>query len=367
MRITVTLFFCFALIACGGGRKLVDQVTDEPAARPSDSSVGVLKTPITFLPSYRDAGGPHLKIDSLNRVIALDAALVQEIWSYYEQKKDNDSTVSRGKMTVRYYASRLSPNDLLMNEMSPEKAREQPHFKAVFDTHNNLTALEYIGEQALATPSAANLKALYASYWNIITNRRINYVDENGNRPAPRIKFFSDAAKLVHRIEYLNRNREVVAVGNYIYGIKNLILEQRIVFPEGGFLTDLHPDLFYRQYDRVESDWVVKCLYGSGNQLIELIVMQDSGLIFFRYRFQHEIYGGQRIVETHVYDSNNIPVGRYELYFDGVGELVKKIIISDDRQISSYSTYGVDLEKLEMVINNFDQNGNPISRIYREL
>jgi len=286
-----------------------------------------------------------------------------------------------------------------LNIILKEKARGKPHFKGIFDKHGNLQSLEYIGEQKLEAPDIKKLKYLYASYWNILTNRRINYVDDRGKRPAPHIKFYVDPAKIVHRVEYLNSRKEVIATGDYIYGVKHLILEQRIVFPNGGKLTDLHPDFFYRQYDRVEAGWVVKCLYEQKDKLSDLIVMQDDGVIFYRYRFNHEVVNDKRIVEAlsdlivmqddgvifyryrfnhevvndkriveaFVYDPASKIVGRYELYFTEDGELEKKILISDDRQIAGYSTYSVDTENLKMIINSYDQSGKHISRIYRDL
>lgn len=367
MRSTLIPFLCLTLVACSGRKELVEQEIDRTSARSSGSSVDALKTPVTFLPSYRDAGGPHLKLDSLNRIIPLDDDLIETICNYHSKQQPREVDSTGHGMRVRYYAPGLVPDELLKEELHPEKAREQAHYKAVFDVHNRLVSLEYVGDQVLATPPANNLKTLYASYWNIVTNQRINYVDENGNRPPPRIKFYTDGAKYVHRIEYINRNREPVATGRYLYGVKHLILEQRIAFPQGGYLTDLHPDLFYRQFDRVEPDWVVKCLYGGRNELTELIIMRDGGTIFYRYCFEHVIFHGQRIVEVRVYNAEKEQVGRYELYFDLAGGLVKKLYISAERQISGYKTYTVDRENMRIAISSYDHAGDLLSRIYREL
>jgi len=162
-------------------------------------------------------------------------------------------------------------------------------------------------------------------------------------------------------------NNEIIATGDFTFGVKQMILEQRIVFPNGGKLTDLHLDFFYRQYDRVEAGWVVKCLYEQKDKLSDLIIMQDNGVIFYRYRFSHESIRNQQVIEAFVYNSANEVVGRYELYFDDTCELQKKILISDDRKITAYSVYSIDTENLKVIVNNFDPLGSHISRIYRDL
>ncbi|MBN2601272.1 MAG: hypothetical protein JXR87_04715 [Candidatus Marinimicrobia bacterium] len=380
MRKTVIFVLCVCLSGCGTVKKMLKRepkeettqtvLNDEAAGLPkslSEPAAGVLRTPVTFLPSYRNFGGPHLKIDSLNTVLYLDENVFQSIERYIESEKKSGMTDSlKGKSTVRYYATNYSANDLLADEISQEKARGMPHFKGVFDNHGNLKSLEFFGEQTVSTPNVNNLKPLYASYWNILTNRRINYLDKDGNRPEPHVKFYSDPGKIVHRIEYINNN-EIIASGDFTFGVKQMILEQRILFPKGGKLTDLHPDFFYRQYDRVESGWVVKCLYEQKDKLSDLIIMQDNGVIFYRYRFIHESIRNQRVIEVFVYNSTDEIVGRYELYFDDAGDLHKKILISDDRKITAYSVYSIDIENLKVIVNNFDPLGNHISRIYRDL
>ncbi len=381
MKKTAILVLCVSLSGCGTVKKILKREPKEEAAQtvledkavPSPKSTsgpaaGVLQTPCTFLPSYRDIGGPHLKIDSLNTVLYLDYNVLQAIERYIESEKKSGTTDSiKGKSTVRYYATNYSANDLLADEISQEKAREKPHFKGMFDRHGQLQSLEFFGEQSTNKTDINNLKPLYASYWDILTNRRINYMDNDGNRPEPHVKFYSDPAKIVHRVDYLNGNNEIIATGDFTFGVKQMILEQRIVFPNGGKLTDLQPDFFYRQYDRVEAGWVVKCLYEQKDKLSDLIIMQDNGVIFYRYRFNHESIRNQRITEAFVYNSADEIVGRYELYFDDIGDLLKKILISDDRKIASYSVYTVDTEKLKIIVNNFDQSGKHISRIYRDL
>lgn len=382
MKKTAIFVLCISLAGCGTVKKLLKrtpkeeettQAAVEEEAKPVTPPVTVftydaLKTPCTFLPSYRDQGGAHLKIDSLNTVLYLDDEVLQAIEHYIESQKQPKAVDSTDdESIVRYYLSKYTADELLSNEISREKARGKPHFKGIFDKHGNLLSLEYFGEQKLEAPDIKKLKYLYASYWDILTNQRINYVDNRGKRPAPHVKFYVDPAKIVHRVEYIDSKKEVIAAGDYTYGVKHLILEQRIVFPNGGKLTDLHPDFFYRQYDRVEAGWVVKCLYEQKDKLSDLVIMQDDGVIFYRYRFNHEVVNDKRIVEAFVYDPAGKIVGRYELYFTEDGELEKKILISDDRKIAGYSTYSVNTENLKMIINSYDQSGKHISRIYRDL
>jgi len=381
MRKTVILALCICLSGCGTVKKMLKRepkeettqtvLHDETAGLPkslSGPAAGVLRTSVTFLPSYRNFGGPHLKIDSLNTVLYLDDNVFRAIEQYIESEKKSGMTDSlKGQSTVRYYATNYTANDLLADEISREKARKKSHFKGVFDKHGQLQSLEFFGEQSTSTADVNNLKPLYASYWDILTNRRINYLDKEGNRPEPHVKFYSDPAKTVHRVDSINSKSEIIASGDFTFGVKQIILEQRIVFPNGGKLTDLHPDFFYRQYDRVEAGWVVKCLYEQKDKLSDLIIMQDNGVIFYRYRFSHESIRNQQVIEAFVYNSANEVVGRYELYFDDTCELQKKILISDDRKITAYSVYSIDTENLKVIVNNFDPLGSHISRIYRDL
>ena len=137
--------------------------------------------------------------------------------------------------------------------------------------------------------------------------------------------------------------------------------------PKGGKLTDLHPDYFYRQFDRVEPGWVIKCLYEDKDKLSDLIVMQDGGMIFYRYHFDYSVVRGETIVEAFVWNSRGKMAGRYELYFDSDGNLIKKILISDDRKIAEYSLYTVDAKNLKMIVDTYGSTGKNISRIYRDL
>ena len=95
--------------------------------------------------------------------------------------------------------------------------------------------------------------------------------------------------------------------------------------------------------------------------------MQDNGIIFYRYHFNHELIRDRRVTEAFVYNPEEEIVGRYELYFDEKGNLEKKILISQDRKITGYSSYSIDTEKLKIVVNSYNQFGKHISRIYRDL
>jgi len=399
MKRVIILTLCISLTGCGTVKKLlkkeksgepVELQTEiqsfstkvsplNPGGRPA-----VLNTPVQFLPSYRDRGGPHLKIDLLNAVILLDEQTLSDIKRYTQSRStkyfiksgasdlsDQTGTGMPGDLQedqiIRYYATKYRANDLLGDRINPQKSQSQPHFKGTFDKHGNLLSLEFYGEQEADSPAEEKLAFLYASYWDILYNKRVNYIDGYGNRPSPHVKVFTDPAKIVHRIEYLDNNKKVIAKGVFTYGVKNMILEQRIEFTGGGKLTELHPDYFYLQFDQIEQDWIVKCLYEDKDLMSDLIVMQDAGNVFYRYHFQYEKVRNQQIVEAFVYNGKNELVGRYELYFNDRGDLEKKILISPEDKITGFIKYSVDLKKLKMIVDSFDEGGQHLSRIYRDL
>jgi len=327
MKRIIIFALCISLTGCGTVKKLlkkenaeepVEQQTEiqsfstkvkplNPGGRPV-----VLNTPMQFLPSYRDRGGPHLKIDSLNAVIFLDEQTLNDIKRYTQSRSENSvksgasessgqtgtgmSEDSQDDQNIRYYATKYRANDLLGDRIDPEKAQSRSHFRGTFDKHGNLLSLEFYGEQEADSPAEEKLAFLYASYWDILYNKRVNHIDDDGNRPSPHVKVFTDPAKIVHRINYLDNNKKVIAEGTFIYGVKNMILEQRIEFTIGGKLTDLHPDYFYLQFDRIEQDWIVKCLYEDKDLMSDLIVMQDAGNVFYRYHFRYEKVRNQNII-----------------------------------------------------------------------
>ena len=394
MKRIIIFALCISLAGCGTVKKLLKKEKSEdstgqqiemqssiPKVKPLNPGGRpiVLNTPMQFLPSYRDRGGPHLKIDSLNAVILLNEQTLSDIKRYTQSRSENSiksgasdlsgqtgKDVSR-KAIARYYATKYTANDLLGNQINPEKAQSRSHFRGTFDKHGNLLSLEFYGEQEADSPAKEKLAFLYASYWDILYNQRVNHIDDDGNRPSPHVKVFTDPAKIVHRIDYLDNNKKVIAEGTFIYGVKNMILEQRIEFTGGGKLTELHPDYFYLQFDRVERDWIVKCLYEDKDLMSDLIVMQDAGNVFYRYHFRYEKVRNQQIIEAFVYNGKNELVGRYELYFNDRGDLEKKILISPEGKIAGFIKYGVDLEKLKMIVDSFDEVGQHLSRIYRDL
>jgi hypothetical protein len=399
MKRIIIFTLCISLTGCGTVKKLLKkEKAGEPAGQQTkiQSSVPkikplnpggrpvVLNTPVQFLPSYRDRGGPHLKIDSLNAVILLNEQTLSDIRRYTQSRSTENSIKSGASESsgqtgigmpgdlqedqiVRYYATKYRANDLLGDQIDPERAQSQSHFRGTFDKHRNLLSLEFYGEREADSPAEKKLAFLYASYWDILYNKRVNYIDGYGNRPSPHVKVFTDPAKIVHRIDYLDNNKKVIADGTFIYGVKNMILEQRIEFNGNGKLTELHPDYFYLQFDRIEQDWIIKCLYEDEDLMSDLIVMQDAGNVFYRYHFQYEKVRNQQIIEAFVFSGKNKLVGRYELYFNDRGNLEKKILISPEGKITGFIKYSVDLKKLKMIVDSFDEAGQHLSRIYRDL
>ena len=385
MKRMLVFCLCLGLLSCGIFRKSVkpeaeSEIVEKPAlAAPEAIKIapvnpggnpGLLKSPLQFLPSYQAQGGPYLLLDSVNAVVKLDQttlARINEYWIAEQEKKTGVSSKEAQSRIIRYFAAKFQADDLLGEPITPDQAQKQPHFKGIFDGNNKLLALEFIGESERVVPVRENLSFLYATRWDLLFNRRLNYIGNQDNRPSPHVKIYTDPAKTVHLIEYINEDKQVIARSVFTYGIKNLILEQRIEFPHGGKLTDLHPDFFDNQFEQVQADWIVKCLFNSNNLLSDLIVMEDVGNIYYRYYFHYEKVGKSQIVEAFIYNNDDRLAGRYELYFDEQNELVKKIIISVDGSIVEYLQYQVDYDNLKSVVDYYDKDGLQINRIYRDL
>jgi len=385
MKRMLVFCLCLGLLSCGIFRKSVkpeaeSEIVEKPAlAAPEAIKIapvnpggnpGLLKSPLQFLPSYQAQGGPYLFLDSVNAVVKLDQttlAKINEYWIAEQEKKTGVSSKEAQSRIIRYFAAKYQADDLLGEPITPDQAQKQPHFKGIFDGNNKLLALEFIGESERVVPVRENLSFLYATRWDLLFNRRLNYIGSQDNRPSPHVKVYTDPAKTVHLVEYINEDKQVIARSLFTYGIKNLILEQRIEFPHGGKLTDLHPDFFDNQFEQVQADWIVKCLFNSNNLLSDLIVMEDVGNIYYRYHFHYEKVGKSQIVEAFIYNNDDRLAGRYELYFDEQNELVKKIIISVDGSIIEYLQYQVDYDNLKSVVDYYDKDGLQINRIYRDL
>jgi hypothetical protein len=385
MKRILVFCLCFGMLSCSIFRKSVkpekeaELIEETAIAAPAAIKIapvnpggnpGLLKSPVHFLPSYQTQGGPYLLLDSVNAVVKLDQATlakINEFWVAEQERKTGVSSKENQAEIVRYFAAKLQADDLLGEQITADQAQQQPHFKGVFNGNNNLLSLEYIGKSQSASPVKEQLSFLYATRWDLLFNRRLNYIDNQENRPPPHVKVYADPAKTVRLVEYINKDKQIIARGIFTYGIKNLILEQRIEFPQGGKLTDLHPDFFDNQFEQVRADWVVKCLFNSRNLLSDLIVMEDVGNIFYRYHFQYEKVGNTQVVEAFVYNNDDNPVGRYELYFDEQDELAKKIVISVGGSILEIMQYQVDYDNLKSIVDYYDKDGLHVNRIYRDL
>lgn len=352
-------------------------VTAAVAAQPlyPDTLPTVVHTGLALYASYRRRGGPHLLLDSLNIAVPLtedDLKEIQKFAVHYFQSGERDSasevgSPDRKKFLTRYYATDYKANDLLTREISAKAARDQPHFKGFFTTDGELVTMQYYGESHVTAPAADQLEYVYASYWDILFNRRKNYINDADQRPASRARVYRDRSKRIFRVDYLSDNRELIARGTFTYGVLDIILEQRIAFPEGGQLSQLHPDYFDLRFDRVEAGWIVKCLYDPDNRLTTLLIMEDNGTIYYRYTFGYDRIGNQSVVEAFVYDGADKLMGRYELYFDSEEELQKKITISPPGEVIEVQHFSIDMDQLQWVVDTYDPEGRHRSRIRRDL
>ncbi len=381
MKKLIPFILCAGLIGCGFFKKSVDADKPEESKRPISPASqvgtknidpgkrpGVLNTSIQFLPSYQSFGGAHLKIDTLNTVIYLDDEILTEIKNYIKtQEAEAASDTSRASVKiVRYYATDSKLSDLLLNQISPEKAQDQAHFRGTFDEHGNLLTLEFISEDAVKAPDRDNLEFSYASYWNILFHKPMDYWNKEGYRSPAHAKIYADEKGIVRHISYAKEGKGLAA-GVFTYGVKNLILEQRIVFRENGKLSDLHPDYFSPKFGHIGKNWVAKCLYGRDNVMSDLIVMLDAGVVFYRYRFNEVKLNSGKLIAASVFDAEEKLVDRYELFFDDEGNLLKKTLLTLDGKTTGHIRYTVDVDNFKMIVDNYDNLDNHIDRFYREL
>ncbi|MBU4443939.1 MAG: hypothetical protein L6422_11980 [Candidatus Marinimicrobia bacterium] len=109
LRRIIIFALCICLTGCGTVKKLLKkekaegyakQQTEIRSSAPKVNSLNsggrpaVLNTPVQFLPSYRDRGGPHLKIDSLNAVILPDEQTLSGIKRYIQSQLTENSVKS---------------------------------------------------------------------------------------------------------------------------------------------------------------------------------------------------------------------------------------------------------------------------------
>jgi len=334
-----------------------------PVSRPST---------VQLLPSYRGKGGPHLLIDSLNLVIALTPAEVQQVQrasSAILQSYNPDPLVQKEsrRTTTRFYATKLRAKDLLANEVPDSIVENQPHFVGTYDEHGQLVALQFFdNQQGLLNPNPV-LTVSQATYWDIFFSRPMFFTTEDGVKFPARAKIFRDQSRRIRRVEYQNNTGGTVARGTFYYGLHDVILEQRLEFEGEGRLTDINPFWFDRQFDQIKPGWVAKALYYDNKMLSDLLVMDDYGNQYYRYLLTYERNSEGTIAHLQVRDANDKPVAFSDLLFNEYGRLTKKTNYDHRHQPLNYQLLTIDYEKFRIVVDVFRPDGSRLDRFYTSL
>lgn len=331
---------------------------------------------LQFFKSYRQKGGPHLVVDSLNVAIPLTEA---ELWKMLNFAKDalniNETrTVSGGQgdspQIVKYYSTSQPPKQFLGKEASYAAVKDTAYFKATYTADGQLLSLEYFNKQNSTNPASApavRLTSSKATVWDLVFNRPLYYVDEDGKRFPSQAIVLRDSTRQVRYVDYLNEDGGKVARSTFYYGKKDQVIEQRIEFEGEGNLTDLNAFLFDKQFNIVKNGWLVKGLYNEQKYLKKIVIMDDLGNRYYDYRFSYKKTDEGMTVTDQVFDQAGQPGSFCELFYNEHGRLIKRIVYNPDRTVCDYQTFAIDYEKMRQVVEFYRPDGTLVDRLYKSL
>ncbi len=338
------LFMMFIfLISCGGGKEaLEEEQSEEQKVQGEEAAVSdvpsIVMSNLHFLPSYQEYGGPHILIDSLNIVIPISDADFMDMVRFSTREYKKLKRVS----TVK----------------PPQKG------KAVSSKKLKKGKVE----RKIKPPDKKVLEVSYLPAWDILNNKAVFYEGNIEVNLPPKVKVYKDKNKKFHYIDYYGKDSKVaICKGTFYYAKSGVILEQRIEFAEKGELTDISPYYFDLRFNLIKPEWIVKCLYSNENKLKKVIVMDDFGNIFYSYRFQYVDNKDFKFTVVKVFDKENRKAGSYELFCDKWGMVEKRVEYDENRRRKGYKLYTSDLEKREIIVDSYDNEGNHIVRIRQNL
>jgi len=331
---------------------------------------------LQFFKSYRQKGGPHLVVDSLNVAIPLTEA---ELWQmlnfaqdalHIDEARTASAPKSDAPQVVKYYSTSQTPKQLLGKEETYGAVKDAAYFKATYAADGELLSLEYFNQQnskkTTAVP-AMRLTSSKATVWDLVFNRPLYYVDEEGQRFPSRAVVLRDSTRLIRFVDYLNEDGGQVARSTFYYGKNEQVIEQRIEFEGEGNLTDLNSFLFDKQFNIIKTGWLVKGFYNEQKYLKKLVVMDDLGNRYYDYRFSYKKTDEGMTVINQVFDQAGQPAGYSELLFNKHGRLIKRICYGRDRAICDYQTFAIDYEKMKQVVEFYRPDGTLVDRLYKSL
>jgi len=368
------------IYSCGGHKQTArkdffEGVTEidqgEPSGLPVTRSYG-----LQFFKSYRQKGGPHLVVDSLNVAIPLTEA---ELWQMLNFAKEalhiNEArkvpgVLSDAPQIVKYYSASQTPSQFLGKESSYNAVKNGAYFKAVYAADGQLLSLEYFSQQNSKNPVSAplvHLTSSKATVWDLVFNRPLYYVDADGQRFPSRAVILRDSTRLIRFVDYLNENGGKVARSTFYYGTGDKVIEQRIEFEGEGNLTDLNSFLFDKQFNIVKRGWLVKGFYNEQRYLKKLVVMDDLGNRYYDYRFGYKKTEEGVTVTNQVFDQAGQPGSFCELFYNEHGRLVKRVSYGRDRAVCDYQIFTIDYEKMKQVVEFYRPDGTLVDRLYKSL
>jgi len=340
--------FCFFmilifLISCGGGKEaLEEEQSEEQKVQSKESAVRDMPLIVTsnlhFLPSYQEHGGPHILMDSLNIVIPISDADFMDMLRFSTREYKKLKKASTTKSTQKGKA--VSSNKLKSGKL----------------------------ERKIKPPDKKVLEVSYLPAWDILNNKAVFYKSNVEINLPRKVKVYKDKNKKLHYIDYYGEDSKVVICkGTFYYAKSGVILEQRIEFAENGELTDISPYYFDLRFNLLKPEWIVKCLYSNKNRLEKVIVMDDFGNIFYSYKFQYVDTKDFKFTKVKVFDKGNKESGSYDVFCNKWGVVNKRIEYDENGIRKGYKLYTSDIERREIIIDSYDNEGNHIVRMRQNL
>jgi len=330
----------------------------------------ILPSGMQFFSTFQDQGGPFLYLDSLNAAIPITREQIAGLLKFLN-KQMGTRTPDRDydwkdKVSIKYFTTNYTAKDLINVEISEEEAVKEPHFKVLFDENREVISFNYVGPQNKQDISEENLQSSGYYSWNLLLNKPGN-ISSSEYQLVHHATIHRDSDNKLRIIKYFDDNEQKIAEGKFTYNWQNKILEQHINFPNGGKLNDLHRFYFNLDYNLVNPEWLVKCMYTDDNKMSKLVVMDLNGNTFYSYKFTHIKSDDSQTVKIRVYDAKNKLAGTHNLHFDNKNILREKELYNRNGKLIETQNFIIDKKKGKLIVDFFDEKGEQKNRLYQDL
>ena len=95
--------------------------------------------------------------------------------------------------------------------------------------------------------------------------------------------------------------------------------------------------------------------------------MDDFGNIFYSYKFQYVDTKDFKFTKVKVFDKGNKESGSYDVFCNKWGVVNKRIEYDENGIRKGYKLYTSDIERREIIIDSYDNEGNHIVRMRQNL